>query len=93
LLIALQLVFQQKVISGQHVLFIGTTDTMIREMSFVLLVPVELAVLFRWVIVYIKCTYKKTVFLYLSPALKRWKELYGRRLEAKGLVDCTRNGH
>jgi hypothetical protein len=35
------------VISGQHVFRVRTTDIMIREMPFVLLVPVELAAIFH----------------------------------------------
>jgi hypothetical protein len=42
LFVPFHLVFQKDVISGQHVFRVATTDTMIREMPFVLFVPVEL---------------------------------------------------
>lgn len=42
LFITFHLVFQKDVISGQHIFRVGATDLMIREMPFILLVPVEL---------------------------------------------------
>ena len=42
LLVSFHLIFQKDVISGQHIFRVEAVDVMIREMSFILLVPVEL---------------------------------------------------
>jgi len=56
-LTAVQLVFQKDVIPQEHILRIGTTNAMSRQVPFVLLVPVELTFTGHAFPVYINCTY------------------------------------
>ncbi len=49
LFVPFHLVFQKDVVSGQHIFRVGATDVMIREMPFVLFVPIELRFVSHWI--------------------------------------------
>ena len=49
LFVSLHLVFQKDVISGQHIFCVRATDLMLREMPFILFVPVELGGISHWI--------------------------------------------
>jgi hypothetical protein len=56
-LIALGLVLEKNMVSGQNIFSVRATDTVFRKMLFIVFVPVELAGFSHSIQVYIKCTY------------------------------------